>query len=204
MLRARLAQQPHRPLAAGASVKTCGSGVVTVLPARPGGPHSDLDVVVAVPGYLLRTESLVEGLSALVDGEHVKDLQCPGQRRRGRCVPLRQAHRERVEQDGTRRLGTGRRSARSRWPPTRRRCPALSRWPAQIAAERASRCGSRASQAGVERLEAPGRAVEQRRALQLRRFRLRPHPHGGMGPFRPPVEKRTRPLTNGRRHCALG
>jgi hypothetical protein len=43
------------------------------LPARPGGPHSDLDVAGAVPGYLLHAEPLVESLGALVDGEHVKD-----------------------------------------------------------------------------------------------------------------------------------
>lgn len=56
-----------------AIVKTCGSGVLTVLPARAGGPHGDLDVVVAMPGYFGHAESLVEGLGAAVDGEHVKD-----------------------------------------------------------------------------------------------------------------------------------
>ena len=46
---------------------------MTVLPARAGGPHGDLDVVVATPGYFGHAESLVEALGAAVDGEHVKD-----------------------------------------------------------------------------------------------------------------------------------
>jgi hypothetical protein len=46
---------------------------LTVLPARAGGPHGDLDVAVAIPGYFGHAESLVEALGAAVDGEHVKD-----------------------------------------------------------------------------------------------------------------------------------
>src|SRR5258708_18836283 len=45
---------------------------LTVLPARPCRPHSDLDVAVAVPGYFLHAEPLVEGHGTLVDGHHVK------------------------------------------------------------------------------------------------------------------------------------
>src|SRR5258708_32560376 len=37
-------------LKSGAIVKTCGSGVVTVLSVWPGGPHRDLDIVAAVLG----------------------------------------------------------------------------------------------------------------------------------------------------------
>src|SRR5215831_15313810 len=39
----------------------------------PGGPHNDLDVVVAPPGYFRHAEPLVQGLSAVVDGEHLKN-----------------------------------------------------------------------------------------------------------------------------------
>jgi integrase len=46
---------------------------LTVLPAWADGPHGDLDVAVAVPGYLSHAESLVEGLGPAVDSEHVKD-----------------------------------------------------------------------------------------------------------------------------------
>jgi hypothetical protein len=56
-----------------AFVKTGGSGGGTVFPARPGGPHSDLDVAGAVPGYLPHAQPLVEGLGAVVGGEHVQD-----------------------------------------------------------------------------------------------------------------------------------
>ena len=44
--------------------------VLTVLPARQDAPHGDLDVV-AVPGYFGHAESLVEGLGAVVNGEHL-------------------------------------------------------------------------------------------------------------------------------------
>ena len=87
-------------------------------------------------------------------------LECSGQRRRGRCVSLRQPQRERVEQDvnRTRRFGAGgaarAASAASSTP------PGLSRSPTHIAATSASRCVSRA-RVGVERLEASGRAEEQ-------------------------------------------
>src|SRR6516165_1989058 len=38
-----------------------------------GQPHGDPDVVVAVPGHFFHAKSLVEGLGAVVDGEHVED-----------------------------------------------------------------------------------------------------------------------------------
>jgi len=47
--------------------------VSRVLSVRPGGPHGDLDVAVAVPGYLGHAQLLVEGLCVVVDGEHVQD-----------------------------------------------------------------------------------------------------------------------------------
>src|SRR5215469_86878 len=50
-----------------------GSGVGTVLLAQSCRPHGDLDVVVAVPGHFCHAELLVEGLGAVVDGEHVQD-----------------------------------------------------------------------------------------------------------------------------------
>src|SRR6266581_4143880 len=49
---------------------SCG---VTIFPAGPGGSHGDLDVARAVPSYLPHAEPLVEGMSARVDGERVKD-----------------------------------------------------------------------------------------------------------------------------------
>jgi hypothetical protein len=36
-----------------------------------GEPHSDFDVLVAVPGHFLHTEPLVESLGPVVDGEHL-------------------------------------------------------------------------------------------------------------------------------------
>src|ERR1022692_3393581 len=57
----------------GRSAKTCGSCGGALFPARPGGPHCDLDVAGAVPGYLPDAQPPVESLGAVVDGEHVQD-----------------------------------------------------------------------------------------------------------------------------------
>jgi hypothetical protein len=89
-----------------------------------------------------------------------KQLQCPGQRRRSRRVPLRQPQRERVEHDvdRARRVGTGRRG-----PGGLGRLPHAAR-PLQIAGHQ--RGSERiqvhlAGQAGIERLKQPGRAQQQ-------------------------------------------
>lgn len=40
---------------------------------RSGGPHGDLDVALAVPGYFGHAEPPVQGLGVVVNGEHVRD-----------------------------------------------------------------------------------------------------------------------------------
>src|SRR5215471_13060828 len=70
--------QPTGPhpghLPAGSPERVHGSSpAVSVLLPRPRGPHGDLDVVVAAPGYFSHAKSLVERLGAVVDGEHVED-----------------------------------------------------------------------------------------------------------------------------------
>ena len=93
------------------------------------------------------------------DVQSEKQLECAGKRRCGRCVSVRQPHRERVEQDvdRTRRLGTGGRCARG--------LGGLQHTAGdiQVIGHRgAERLEVRlACQVGVERLEASGCAHEQ-------------------------------------------
>ena len=100
-------------------------------------------------------EPAADLVGADVPREH--QLECPGQRRRGRRVAVRQADRQ-ARRAGRRLPAAGRdraaRPARPRRPPARRR--GSSRSPAHIAATSASRCVSRARPAssGSKRLAA--------------------------------------------------
>jgi hypothetical protein len=44
---------------------------LTGLSGTVGEPHSDLDVLVAVPGHFLDAEPLAESLGPVVDGEYL-------------------------------------------------------------------------------------------------------------------------------------
>ena len=127
-----------------------------------------------------------------------KQLQCLGQRRRGRRVPFRQPQRERVEHDVDRArwVGTGWRGpgglAASRTPPGRSKSPATN------AAPSTSRCISRATrhraaQAAWPRAAAAGlrrcRGIGQRRSGRA----SSPSPRPGAGPAVRPAPRPAAP-----------